>query len=131
MGDSHIEDCWLSFFCITTNITWSRVEVHRFGYLWRYIRASMSLSGYLPPLCDNGHMLVDGGYLNNLPTDVMKSLGARTIIAIDVGSEINNKSVIDFGDSLSGWWVMLMRMNPLAGFIGYILCVCVAYPNIV
>jgi lysophospholipid hydrolase len=52
----------------------------------------MSLSGYLPPLCDNGNMLLDGGYLNNLPTDVMKSLGARTIIAVDVGS---NEKTLD------------------------------------
>lgn len=39
------------------------------GSLWRYIRASMSLSGYMPPLCDpkDGHLLMDGGYVNNLP----------------------------------------------------------------
>ncbi len=39
------------------------------GCLWRYVRASMSLSGYLPPLCDpkDGHLLLDGGYVNNLP----------------------------------------------------------------
>lgn len=39
------------------------------GSCWRYVRSSMSLSGYLPPLCDpsDGHMLMDGGYVNNLP----------------------------------------------------------------
>ncbi len=39
------------------------------GSLWRYVRASMSLSGYMPPLCDpnDGHLLLDGGYVNNLP----------------------------------------------------------------
>lgn len=39
------------------------------GSLWRYIRSSMSLSGYMPPLCDpkDGHLLLDGGYVNNLP----------------------------------------------------------------
>lgn len=39
------------------------------GSLWRYVRASMSLAGYMPPLCDpiDGHMLLDGGYCNNLP----------------------------------------------------------------
>ncbi|PSN45232.1 hypothetical protein C0J52_07012 [Blattella germanica] len=41
--------------------------------LWRYVRASMSLSGYMPPLCDpsDGHLLLDGGYVNNLPVSVM------------------------------------------------------------
>ena len=45
------------------------MRVHTAGCLWRYIRASMSLSGYLPPLCDpvDGHLLLDGGYVNNLP----------------------------------------------------------------
>lgn len=58
---------WLPFFCNTTNITHSRMEVHTTGYAWRYIRASMSLAGLLPPLCDDGDMLVDGGYVDNLP----------------------------------------------------------------
>ena len=33
------------------------MEVHTSGYAWRYIRASMSLAGLLPPLCDDGDML--------------------------------------------------------------------------
>ena len=48
----------------------------------------MSLAGYLPPLCDpdDGHLLLDGGYVNNLPADVMRSMGARYVVAVDVGS---------------------------------------------
>ena len=54
------------------------MEIHETGYAWRFIRrrcprsgmkdthkclgASMTLVGLLPPLCDNGNMLVDGGY---------------------------------------------------------------------
>lgn len=43
------------------------------GSLWRYVRSSMSLSGYMPPLCDpkDGHLLLDGGYVNNLPGNFM------------------------------------------------------------
>lgn len=52
---------WLTFFCNTTNITHSRMDVHTTGYAWRYIRASMTLVGLLPPLSDEGNMLVDGG----------------------------------------------------------------------
>jgi lysophospholipid hydrolase len=123
-GQSEIEDTWLSYFCVTTNITHSRLEIHTAGYLWyelplsasltdirRYVRASMSLSGFLPPLCDQGNMLLDGGYLNNLPGDVIRSLGADTVIAVDVGSE-DDTSPATYGDSLSGWWAMLLRMKP-------------------
>lgn len=39
------------------------------GCLWRYVRASMSIAGVLPPMCDyrDGHLLVDGCYVNNVP----------------------------------------------------------------
>uniref|UniRef100_A0A3P9PFL1 lysophospholipase n=1 Tax=Poecilia reticulata TaxID=8081 RepID=A0A3P9PFL1_POERE len=85
------------------------------GSLWRYVRASMSLSGYLPPLCDpkDGHLLMDGGYINNLPADVARSMGAKVVIAIDVGSR-NETSLTNYGDSLSGWWLLWKRLNPLA-----------------
>ena len=68
-GEKQIEDLWLPYFCITTDITDSKMRVHTSGSLWRYVRASMSLSGYMPPLCDpvDGHLLLDGGYVNNLP----------------------------------------------------------------
>ncbi|RIB17732.1 hypothetical protein C2G38_2131898 [Gigaspora rosea] len=110
-SDTLIEDFWLSYFCVTTNITWSRMEVHNSGYAWRYVRASMSLSSFLPPLCDKGNLLVDGGYLDNLPVSVMKSMGANTIIAVDVASH-EDTSPVYYGDSLSGWWVILQRFNP-------------------
>ncbi|PAV56063.1 hypothetical protein WR25_01100 [Diploscapter pachys] len=73
-GDRLIEDCWIPYFCITTDISTSEMRVHRSGPLWSYSRASMSLAGYLPPLCDpkDGHLLLDGGYVNNLPADVMR-----------------------------------------------------------
>ncbi|KAJ2847992.1 phosphatidylcholine and lysophosphatidylcholine phospholipase, partial [Coemansia brasiliensis] len=56
--DSEIEDLWLPFYCMTANITQSRSEVHTTGLLWRVVRASMSLGGFVPPLCDeNGNLL--------------------------------------------------------------------------
>lgn len=58
-----IEDLWLPFFCVTTDISSLNIRVHSVGSLWRYVRASMTLSGYLPPIGDpiDGHLLVDGG----------------------------------------------------------------------
>ncbi|XP_054630330.1 patatin-like phospholipase domain-containing protein 7 isoform X1 [Dunckerocampus dactyliophorus] len=110
-----IEDLWLPYFNITTDITASSMRVHTDGSLWRYIRASMSLSGYLPPLCDpkDGHLLMDGGYINNLPADVARSMGAKVVIAIDVGSR-DETNLTNYGDSLNGWWLLWKRFNPLA-----------------
>lgn len=109
-GDAQIEDFWLRYFTNTTNITHSRMEIHKSGYAWRYIRASMSLAGLLPPLTDKGSMLLDGGYVDNLPVAEMKSLGARYIFAVDVGS-IDDTAPMTYGDTLSGMWVILNRWN--------------------
>ncbi|XP_077574419.1 patatin-like phospholipase domain-containing protein 6 [Stigmatopora nigra] len=83
------------------------------GSLWRYVRASMTLSGYLPPLCDpkDGSLLMDGGYINNLPADIARNMGAKTVIAIDVGSQ-DETDLCNYGDCLSGWWLLWKRINP-------------------
>ncbi|KFV64560.1 Patatin-like phospholipase domain-containing protein 7, partial [Dryobates pubescens] len=113
--DKQIEDLWIPYFTITTDITASAMRIHTDGSLWRYVRASMSLSGYMPPLCDpkDGHLLMDGGYINNLPADVARSMGAKVVIAIDVGSR-DETDLTNYGDCLSGWWLLWKRWNPLA-----------------
>ena len=119
--DSKIEDCWLPFYCVTLDLISSRSIAHRNGTLWRYVRASMTLVGFLPPLCDKLdapsssknanedaerlHVLVDGGYANNVPVDMMKDLfGANTVIAVDVGGEglESKKFENTWGDGVSG-----------------------------
>ncbi|XP_035260004.1 patatin-like phospholipase domain-containing protein 6 isoform X5 [Anguilla anguilla] len=113
--DKQVEDLWLPYFNVTTDITASAMRVHKDGSLWRYVRASMTLSGYLPPLCDpkDGNLLMDGGYINNLPADIARNMGAKTVIAIDVGSQ-DETDLCNYGDSLSGWWLLWKRINPWA-----------------
>uniref|UniRef100_A0A8C0IVH9 lysophospholipase n=1 Tax=Chelonoidis abingdonii TaxID=106734 RepID=A0A8C0IVH9_CHEAB len=113
--DKQIEDLWLPYFNVTTDITASAMRVHKDGSLWRYVRASMTLSGYLPPLCDpkDGNLLMDGGYINNLPADIARNMGAKTVVAIDVGSQ-DETDLCNYGDSLSGWWLLWKRLNPWA-----------------
>jgi lysophospholipid hydrolase len=85
----------------------------------------MSLVGFLPPMCevdkarsDDDHdrvaYLVDGGYLNQLPVDVMKTMGASIVIACDVTGEWSF-SGDNFGDSLSGMMAFLRtKLLPFA-----------------
>lgn len=112
-GNSQIEDFWISFYCNTTNISKSRAEYHTSGYAWRYIRASMTLAGLIPPICDQGNMLLDGGYVDNLTVAHMKSLGADLVFAVDVGA-LDDETPQQFGDSLSGFWALLNRWNPFS-----------------
>ncbi|KAH7160274.1 hypothetical protein B0J13DRAFT_540861 [Dactylonectria estremocensis] len=112
-GDTQMEDFWLEYYCNTTNISKSRAEFHTSGYAWRYIRASMSLAGLLPPLCDEGSMLLDGGYVDNLTVSHMKGLGVDIIFAVDVGA-LDDNTPQTYGDSLSGAWAFFNRWNPFS-----------------
>ncbi|KAI9668761.1 MAG: phosphatidylcholine and lysophosphatidylcholine phospholipase [Alyxoria varia] len=115
-GNAQMEDFWLEFYCNTTNISASRAEIHTGGYVWRYIRASMTLAGLVPPLCDDGNLLVDGGYVDNLTVAHMKrGLGADAVFAVDVGGIYDNTPQA-FGDSLSGFWAAVNRWNPFSSF---------------
>ncbi|CAG0892620.1 unnamed protein product, partial [Cyprideis torosa] len=79
----NIEDLWIPYFCVTTDITNSTMRIHTHGSLWRYVRSSMSLSGFMPPLCDprDGHLLLDGGYINNLPGSLWRYVRASMTVA--------------------------------------------------
>ncbi|KAL3233532.1 Lysophospholipase NTE1 [Nakaseomyces bracarensis] len=112
-GDTRIEDFWVQYFCNSTNITESVQEIHSYGYAWRYIRASMSLAGLLPPIEDNGSMLLDGGYVDNLPVTEMSARGCNTIFAVDVGS-VDDRTPMNYGDSLNGFWIVFNRWNPFS-----------------
>ena len=39
----------------------------------------MTIVGMLPPVYYKGDLLVDGGYMNNIPVDVMRSMGVDTV----------------------------------------------------
>ncbi|XP_076800527.1 patatin-like phospholipase domain-containing protein 7 isoform X2 [Clavelina lepadiformis] len=110
--DIQIEDLWIPYFTVTTDITSSEMRVHTDGLLWKYVRASMSYHPYLPPLCDpgDGHLLLDGCFVNNLPGDVARSRGACKVIAVDVGSQ-SEMDFTNYGDYLSGWWLLWKRLT--------------------
>ncbi|CAI5714397.1 unnamed protein product [Peronospora destructor] len=112
--DLSIEDLMLNYFCVSTDIAKSRMSVHRSGLAWKYVRASMSLQGYFPPVSENGSLLLDGGYMNNLPADVMKEEGGiKYIFAVDVASE-SRTQFYHYGSALSGWWLLWNKLNPFA-----------------
>jgi len=108
-----IEDYWLPFFCMSSNITTAHQVIHRRGNSARAIRTSVSLPGILPPVPEGESLLVDGGVLNNLPIDVMREMNPfGQVIAIDVAPPVGPKARIDHGTWVSGWRQLLDRINP-------------------
>jgi NTE family protein len=58
----------------------------RSGRVVDAVRATISLPGVFAPFRLDGHLLVDGGVLNNLPANVVREMGADVVIAVDVSS---------------------------------------------
>ena len=54
-----------------------------------------------------------GNQATSSPADVARSMGAKVVIAIDVGSR-DETDLTNYGDALSGWWLLWKRWNPLA-----------------
>lgn len=112
-GDVQIEDLWIPYFCVSTNLTRAQSVVHDRGPLWRWTRASSSIPGIAPPVPHHGDLLVDGGVLNNLPADVMRARCRGSVIAVDVGAAIELRTDADADDTeMSGWPRLARTLNP-------------------
>jgi NTE family protein len=74
----------IPFRCVATDLNTLRPVTFAAGPLPQAVRASISIPGVFSPVQgSNGHYLVDGGILDNLPTDVLRNdLRADTVIAV-------------------------------------------------
>lgn len=113
-ADDHIEDLWLPFFCVSTNLTRAEIVVHRSGAMERQVGASMRLPGIVPPMVDGGDLIVDGGVLNNLPVDVMRRQGRGPIIAVDVSAAIDVRADPSYQVAPGPWQLLLGRWRKTA-----------------
>jgi predicted acylesterase/phospholipase RssA/CRP-like cAMP-binding protein len=122
MGDWDIEDLWLPFYCVSTNLTRSQLEVHRRGSAARAVRASVAIPGILPPVPMGDDLLVDGGVLNNMPFETMRNdRRIDTVIAVDVAPDRGPRAKSDYGTSVSGFRALASTIRPRGG---------VAYPSL-
>lgn len=78
----------IPFRCVATDITSLQAVTFSHGPLPQAVRASISIPGvFSPVLGSDGHYLVDGGILDNLPADVVRhDLHADVVIAIHLES---------------------------------------------
>ncbi len=90
-----IEDLLLPFFAVSSDLTANAPRVHDTGATWAAIRASVSLPGILPPVVQDGNLLVDGAVLNNFPSDIMRQRQPGLVIGVDLteGREFRHDQV--------------------------------------
>lgn len=111
-GEVCIEDLWLPYFCVSSNLSRAEMMVHRSGPLWKGLLASCASPGIFPPVVLGGDLHVDGALLANLPSDVMNRLCNGKVIAVDVSPAVDLVENAPYGDSLSGWKILWSKLNP-------------------
>ncbi len=99
----------ISFACVAANLETGNEVVIDKGFFPTALFASMAIPGALQPVNRNGLLLVDGGVVNNFPTDVAKRMGADIIIGVDIRGNLKPKEELTSVDGI---------FNQMIGFLG-------------
>ena len=98
LGEVNIEDAAIPLSIVATDINSGEEVVFTQGPLADAVCASASIPGVYIPLQLNGRTLVDGGIVQSVPVQAVKSMGAGVIIASQlggVGAYDEPKNVLD------------------------------------
>src|SRR5580704_5482010 len=76
------DDLPTPFRCVATELVSGKEEVFSSGSLQQALRATMSIPGVFSPVRDGEKIYVDGGLVGNLPTHVVRKMGADIVIAV-------------------------------------------------
>ncbi len=104
----------IPFRAMTTDIVNGKEVVLDGGSIATAMRASMSIPSIFRPVPYKNTILVDGGVLNNFPTDLAKKMGADIIIGSDVGGGLEPIEKLDKMTTLIFQTSMLasLKKNP-------------------
>jgi NTE family protein len=81
-GVSSFADLPVPFRCVATDLVSGESHIFQSGPLPVALRSTMSIPGAFSPVREGNAVYVDGGLLDNLPTDVVKQMGAEIVIAV-------------------------------------------------
>jgi len=109
----------IPFRCVATDLVSGKEVVFSNGSLQQALRATMSIPGVFSPVRDGEKIYVDGGLVGNLPTDVVRKMGADIVIAIHLEVAPGNPKEIQSLFSVLGRSVdVVVLENELRGMKG-------------
>ena len=85
----------IPFRAVTVDIVNGKEVLLDRGSLSFAMRSTMSIPAVFSPMEYKDVLLIDGGVMNNFPTDIAKQWGADIIIGSDVGGEMDPKEKLD------------------------------------
>lgn len=111
LGDIEFKDLKIPFAAIACDIHTGERVVLDSGPVAPAVRASAAIPGLFSPVEIGGRLLVDGGIVDNLPVEQLRSMGADYVIASDVSrrGEFNKKPENAFEILLASTYIMQTR----------------------
>ena len=89
------DDLPIPFRCVATDMVSGRSVVLDGGSLGRSLRATMSIPGVFRPVEIDGKLLADGGLVNNIPTDVVKAMGADILLVVNIETQLSGRESLE------------------------------------
>ena len=97
--DWQLEQLLIPLATIAADLVTGTEYVRKSGDAVLGILESINLGGISKPICRDGMVLVDGGYLNNVPADTLIADDATYVISVDVSSQIEDSFVGNSSDT--------------------------------
>ncbi len=92
--NKHLDEGRIPVFATATDLESGERVVFETGLATDALYASAALAGILPPAEIDGRILVDGGYCDLAPVDVVRKAGAEVVVVVDVATNaIANRPV--------------------------------------
>lgn len=108
-GETHLEDIWITTFCVSTNYSNATLKVHDTGLVSKQVEASTAIPGVFPPVIIDRHLHVDGGVMDNLPISAMHQKPVRHVIAIALSAQ--SPHLVDIEKAPSAWEIFRNKIT--------------------
>jgi NTE family protein len=86
-SDKRLEEAKVPLAVVATDLLSGDKVVFKKGPASLALQASSALPGFLPPIKHEGRLLADGAFVDLVPTDVVREMGVRLVVAVDVDQE--------------------------------------------
>lgn len=95
--DIDIRETKIPLALVCTDLRSGREVVLTEGSLRQAVAATAAIPGIFPPIARGEELLVDGGWVNQLPVKVCRGLGAKVVVAVNVAQELEQDHAADTG----------------------------------
>ncbi len=94
-GIASFDDLPIPFRCVATDMLSGEGVVLQQGALALAVRASMAIPGVFTPVEIDGHVLADGGMVQNIPVETVLAMDADEVIAVELRLPPGDRAQLD------------------------------------